>query len=112
MEVVGTMVKPLAAYDIIFQYQNPNSFFSTLKYIVPADNDICIDKIQFTYCTDVVECKVKSREKAFEEDKRLEQEGCQTKFAECGLPGKIEVRAANVPPHEIIRMPMKVLTFV
>jgi hypothetical protein len=111
MEVVGTMIEHLTVSDFIFQYQNPNSDFATLKYIVPADNDMCIYDIKFAYGEEVFECKVKSRDEAFQEHKQLEREGYMTTFEESGPSGKIEVRAANVPPHEIVRMSMKVSSF-
>jgi hypothetical protein len=111
MEVIGNVIEHLTVYDVHFQYQNPNSDFATLKYVVPADNDMCIYDIKFAYGDEILECKVKSRDEAFQEHRQLEQEGWETTFAESGPSGKIEVRAANVPPYETVRMSMKVSSF-
>jgi hypothetical protein len=109
MEMEGTVIQHLLIDDIFLRMKL--KFGCCIKYVIPSDNDMCTYNIEFEYGDESLECKVKSREEAFQEHKQLEQEGYLNTFAQRGPFGKIEVRAANVPPHEVVLMSMKVSSF-
>jgi hypothetical protein len=88
MEVVETIVE----HFIVLNSKISVRKFVSLKYVVPADNDMCIYDIQFAYEDEVLECRVRSQEEAFKGHRQLEQEDYSITFAESGPSGKIEAK--------------------